>query len=139
LVSGVDLYRFFDALVPLAPPNSHLGLAKGAWPRPLRRLLVERASPIDRETLLSLPAEFAKAKFLPVRPDLMSHLTSMAEHLAEPEIAISLVVFAQHSPLLEWYDVPANPLAIAGHLAEELVARFCAETGARYERAEPNA
>jgi hypothetical protein len=121
----------------LPTPGSFLGLAEGAWPPEVRAFLTTYVAHLEKPLLEALPRELQSAALLRVDPALMAELTELACRHAEPEIAIHLVAGSPEAVLLEWYDAPDDPVALAGTLDETIVASFAAATGGSYGRAKP--
>jgi len=138
-VHGVDLYQMFSALPALAPSGATLALADGEPSPELGEFLDQHRVALSETRLRAAPSEFEHASLIPVDSRTMGQLARLCQNLAEPEIAIHLAVFDGEGTLLEWYDLPDDPVAIAGSVAEDVVARFAAATGGRHQRSEPGA
>jgi hypothetical protein len=132
-VVGVDLYRVLPALPEITAPEAVLGLADGAWSRELRRFLDRHAVAVSRDVLSKLPSEFHRARFLAADLSAIRDLLELAERHAEPEIAVHLIVLQSGGSLVEWYDLPEDPIAVSLAVEESAVARFAEMAGGRYE------
>jgi len=139
VVRGADVYRVFGALPRLAPASSLLGLADAAWPQDLREFFAVQGAQPDPSTLAAFPREFVKARFVPIKAPTMTRLTVLASSCAEPELAVHLIVVHGGNSVLEWYDVPDDPLAIALSVRESAVASFAATVAGAYEASTPGA
>jgi hypothetical protein len=135
LVNVTDFSKFFEALSDFAPPGAVLGLAGGAWPPALKRLLDDRAVAADEALLQTLPSDFTHARFMPVDRRNMTDLSRLASRCAEPEIAENLIVVVERIPWLEWYDAPGDPIAVTRTADEATVARFSQQAGGQHEEA----
>ena len=130
-----EFSRLFEALPQFVPRGSVLGLAEGAWPPDLERFLSTHAVHIDASLLETLPSEFTHARFIPVEHVIMSNLSELANHCAEPEVALHLIVVRDGVPWLEWYDATDDPIALSWALGESVIARLAQQVGGRYEEA----
>jgi hypothetical protein len=130
-----EFSRLFEALPYFAPRGSILGLADGAWPPALQRFLNSHAVDLGNTLLQTLPSDFAQARYIPVDSRVMTDLARLANHCAEPEVALHLVVVHDGVPWLEWYDATDDPIALAWTVDEPMVARFAEQVGGRYEEA----
>ncbi len=139
VVRGADVYRAFGALLSLAPAGSLLGLADGAWPPDLREYFATWGTQPDRSVLLGLPREFVKARFVPINERAMARLTDLALSCAEPELAVHIIVVHGHDSVLEWYDLPDDPIAIAPMVGEPAVASFAVAVAGAHEASTPGA
>ncbi len=132
LVSEVNLYRAIPAFPALLPEGSLVGLADGSPPRALRKFLVDREARPDSAALTAVPRTFVRARFLPVDQATMAGLAALAETCAEPEIAIHLIALHAGTPVLEWYDIPDDPLGVTSVVAEDEVVKFAKTVGGRF-------
>ncbi len=62
----------------------------------------------------------------------MMALAAIAEHHAEPEIALFMVVISDGSSVLEWYDAPDDPISISLDYPEDAVSSFARTVGGVY-------
>jgi len=129
----------FGALVSLAPAGSLLGLACGAWPQDVREFFATGGTQPDRSALAGLPREFANARFLPLNARAMTRFTDLANSHAEPELAIHIIVIHGQDSVLEWYDLPEDPIAIARSVGEAAIGLFAATVAGAYEASTPGA
>jgi hypothetical protein len=133
-VVGVDdLARFFQALPLLESPSTMVGLAGGWWPDPVRSDLGMSSTNVDDVVRLALPSEFHSALFVPVTADSAAMLVHLAETRAEPEVATHLVVVRDGASLLEWFDLPGDPITIAPSISDAEVQRFADAIGGKIE------
>ncbi len=139
VVRGADLYRAFGALLSLAPTGSLLGVADASWPPEVREFLKSRGTQPDRSVVLGLPREFANARFLPINERAMARLTDLANSCAGPELATHIIVVHGSNSVLEWYDLPEDPIAISSSVGEPAVASFASVVGGAYEASPPGA
>jgi len=131
-IDSADFYRAFQAFSDVVPTGSVLGIAEGAWPPAVRAFLDEYGVTIEASVLSSLPVDFQSARFLPVNAPIMRQAEALAERQAEHEFATHLIVVNNGVSLIEWYDLPQDPITIRFSIEESLVARFATATGGRY-------
>jgi hypothetical protein len=132
-VTGVsDLVRFFGALPPLVPPGSVLGLAEGTPDAMLRAFFDRVRSQAEPDISMHSSPDFRRAVFIPATPACLFELAALARTRAEPEIAIHLTVVTTEGPLLEWFDLPDDPIYIAPAVPESAVSRLAADAGGKH-------
>ena len=64
----------------------------------------------------------------------MVELAGLAGHSAEVEIALHLAVFFEDERLLEWFDLPFDPISIVETIEGESVFHFAESVGGRYQK-----
>ena len=77
------------------------------------------------------------ARFLAVDNRTMRSLAGLASGFAAREMCIHLVVVHKGKSVVEWYDLPSDPIAIASTVEEVQVRAFAEATGGRYEKCQP--
>ena len=55
---------------------------------------------------------------IPATSENLSELAEIAEHHAEPELAVHFHVYCEQKIILEWHDAFAQPMLLAGTLGE---------------------
>jgi len=136
-VHGADFYRVFTALPKLTPAGSLLGLAEGAWRQDVREFFAAWATQPEPSALASVPQDFVHARFIPIDVPSMASLTDLANCHAEPELAIHMIVIHRGASLIEWYDLPGDPIAVASSFGETAVGQFAASVDGEYEMSRP--
>jgi hypothetical protein len=127
--------QFFGALEPLCGPDAVLGL-DGAPRKELEAALDRLPSPASRPPLPHGWKE-SRVRFLSATPEVLRELGDWAERSAAPEIAVHLWVGDGEGLLLEWYDVPDDPIRVSGRIEEAAVERFATTLDGRCEREKP--
>jgi hypothetical protein len=132
-----DFSLFFEALPRLAPGGALVGLAGGFTSRELIPLLPQ-ARGIDAVQSLPdpLPDEFLDATFLPVTETTAGDLRELDDREIWPGFLLFIVVISHGQSILEWYDAPGDPIAIAISVSEEAVQEFATATNGSYQRVE---
>lgn len=125
-----DLGVVFANLLRLVPQGGVLCLAGGAWSAEGRAFV--RAHALPGEGPDPLPSAFDGAPRFPLDAARSALLAELATRHAEPELAVHLGVHAGGVSVLEWFDVPEDPLCLARAVPEERVAAFAEACGARY-------
>jgi hypothetical protein len=136
-IEGVgDFPRVFLALLDLLPAGSIIGLAGGSLSPEVRSFFDKNAIPLDPAVFASLPeGNFAGAFFVPVDRQRMTELAAIAEHHAEPEIALHMAAISNGSSIFEWFDAPDDPISISLLLTEDAVSRFAYAAGGTWAAA----
>jgi hypothetical protein len=71
--------------------------------------------------------DFRDAEYVPVNDAHMAALAALAEGHADPEIAIHVAALTPTGPLLEWFDLPEDPISISPLVTAAAVARVARE------------
>jgi len=128
-----DLPAFLRALVHLLPQDAILYLEGGSPPGRLRQFLDENSIPeqahVAMGTIWSRPLIF----HVSATAANLSQLADIAEHCAEPEVAMHLHVYRDGKVLLQWYDAFSDPFYISKQIPEEKVHEFCDRLSIQYE------
>lgn len=125
-----DFPRIFLALVDLLSPGSVIGFCGGSLSPEVRSFFTQNSLTLDPAVTESLPMpEFVDAHFLPVDRSCMADLAAIAEHHAEPEIALFMVAISDGSSVLEWYDAPGGSISISAKFPEEEISAFARTVG----------
>ena len=133
LVRDADLYRAIPAFSAFLPDHSLIGLSEGSPPRALRDFIAKREVRPDPAVLLAQPKVFRRARFLPADQQTMTELAALAENCAQPEIAVHLVALHSSANIVEWYDIPDDPLGVTSTIAEDKVLSFASAVGGRFD------
>lgn len=83
---------------------------------------------------INLTLDFAEAYYISITAQNMATLADLSEHSAEIEIALHLAIISDGERLLEWFDLPDDPISIAQLIKEETVSHFAESVGAKFER-----
>ena len=83
------------------------------------------------------PEEEGIARLIPADPDVLDAFADLVGLHAEPEVAIHLLGVGGERAWLEWWDLPSDPLALAGDLPEARVAELARALGTTYTRHAP--
>ncbi len=121
-----DLEVFFSHVRCLCPEGGSLVLAESSWSAEGREFVSSRALPVEEHPL---PGEFDAAPSFLMTEENLSLLTAMASRHASPELAIHLAVHSDTAAVLEWYDVPDDPITVSAKVPERHVAEFAASCG----------
>jgi len=126
-----DLSAIFGNLLRLLPEGGMLCLAAGCWSKEGRGFIEERALPPDEAR--PLPRDFARAPGLRLDIETLMLLSDMATRHAAPELAVHLGCYEDGVSLLEWYDLPDDPISVPRSVPEARVAAFAEACGVTYE------
>jgi hypothetical protein len=130
-VTGANHFAVFFRAIHLIPGAAFVALAGGAGSADVRASLSKLAvEGVSRE---GLTPEFRQAVCVPVGDAQMRGLATLAGRCAEPEIAAHVAAFSAEARLVEWFDAPADPIAISSRVEAEAVSRFASELGANSE------
>ena len=131
--SPKEFPAFFRALVDLVPEGAIAYLEGGFPPEHLRSFLKENAvselSHVAMGTIWPRPNVF----HVPATPENLLRLADIAEHCAEPEVAIHFHVYKDHQILLQWHDAPDDPMYISKGIPEEKIGEFCKKLGIEHQ------
>jgi len=119
-----DLSLFFKALPRLVPTGSVLGLSGMFTSRELMSLL-PRAHKMDG---------FRDFTFVPVSDATTRDLQQLQDRRAWPGFILFVEVISQGESVLQWFDLPDDPISVALSISEKAVRDFAAATGSSYER-----
>lgn len=67
-------------------------------------------------------------------PAILTELSKIMEHHAEPELAIHFHAYKNNFVLLEWYDAFSLPILMNGSISEEQVKNFAEKTGKKFRK-----
>jgi hypothetical protein len=127
--SPKEFPAFFRALVDLVPEGAIAYLEGGSPPEDLESFLVEKSVPevshVAMGTIWPRPEIF----HVPATPENLLRLAEIAEHCAEPEVAIHFHVYKDNRILLQWFDAFDNPVCISKEIPEEKIREFCKKLG----------
>jgi hypothetical protein len=131
-VDPADPSRVFPALAHLLPDGFSIGLWNGGAAEPaLGALRVDpTALPLAR-----CPEDFFHAAWYRATPEALATLAELCRSHAAPELFIHVFAAGPDGSLLEWWDAPDDPLALAGWLPQRAVAAFARACAAGYRRA----
>lgn len=124
-----DLDIFFLYLPLIFPYDTYLCLADGYYSSELKSYIDAYHS---NEPLPQLHSEFSECDKIPINDNTMRILMELANHHATPEIAMHLCVCSKTVRLLEWYDIPLDPISLSIEIPEEAIRRFCTAIGTKY-------
>ncbi len=130
-----EFSAFLRAVTQLAPPGSVIYFEGGDPSERVRSYLdthsPETTAAVRKGTLWPRPECF----HVKATPEILEGLASLAEEHRIWEFGWHVHLYRYETMLIEWYDVPDDPLWIAGDVPEEAVARFSAKLGTQYRRA----
>jgi hypothetical protein len=109
-----------------------LCLAGGAWSNKTQDVLDTISLDMDPTESVNLGVDFFETYYISITEKNMAKLAELAEHSAEPEIAIHLAVLFKDERLLEWFDLPDDPIYISETIGGESVSRFADSMGRKY-------
>ncbi len=132
-----DLAAFFRALPELLPAGSAVIVANEAWPSDFERFLEGLAIKPDAARIPASARTVSASFHVPVNKETMAELGQRANRHAEPEVATHLIGYRGDRSLLEWYDLPVDPLSIAASLDPAAVRSFASEVGGACEFIDP--
>ena len=83
---------------------------------------------------VNLGLDFAEAYYISITEQNMVELAELAGHSAEVEIALHLAVLFEDERLLEWFDLPFDPIFITETIGGESVFHFAESVGGKYQK-----
>jgi hypothetical protein len=133
VVGKTDGPTLFRALQGFLPDGAILYFedccSKGDFKRFLEAASIPEQVHITYGTIWPRPSVF----HVPAAPDNLEKLAELAEHCAEPEVAIHFHVYTKEEMLLQWYDAFDDPMLLSSRFSESDVSRFCAKLGMTYK------
>jgi hypothetical protein len=124
-IRGVsELSRFFSAMTALAPPSALLALGDGAWTTEVVERLRGMSVPTTAVDPPPYVTEFRTWFAVPVTTNNMESLAMLSETRAEIEVALHVLLFTRGRPLLDWFDLPQDPMELSTKLDEAAVFAF---------------
>ncbi len=133
-VKHIDLPLFFRALRSLVPNGSILCLAGGAWPDQVQNILDTISLNMESAGPANLGLDFAEAYYIPIMEQNMVKLAELAEHSCDVEIAVHIAVLFEDQRVLEWFDLPFDPIYIAETIQDQSVFHFAESVGGNYQK-----
>ena len=131
--SPKDFIAFLRALIDLVPDGAIIYLEGGSPRGELKLFLKEKSIPevshVEMGTIWPRPKVF----HIPATSENLLHLSHIAVHFAEPEIAWHFHVYKDNQILLEWFDAFTHPLYISKEIQEEKISEFCRKLGIKYQ------
>jgi len=91
---------------------------------------VQEQAHVAMETIWPRPKIF----HVPATTAILTELSRIMEHHAEPELAFHFHVYKNNSVLLEWHDAFSQPMLINGTISEEQVRVFAERTGKKFRK-----
>ena len=133
LTSPKGFPAFLRALVDLVPEGAVFYLEGGSPLEELENFLKEESvseiSHLEMGTIWPRPKTF----HVPATSEVLFRLADIAEHCAEPEVAIHFHVYKDDRVLLQWFDAFSIPIYVSKEIAEEKVRHFCNKLGIEYQ------
>jgi len=130
--SPKEFPAFLRALVDLVPHGAMAYLEGGSPPEHLESFLKERGVPEVSRVAMGTIWPRPRVYHLPATPDNLRELADIAEHCAEPEVAIHFHIYKDGKVLLQWFDAFADPMFISKEIPEDRVRAFCGRLGIEY-------
>lgn len=124
-----DLADFFLALAEFAPADSTITLVCGSWSENLRSFLENVAVDHVKKGWIFTHERYT----IPISDQIMRELSCLASSHAAPEIASSIVVKHDAQKLVEWFDLPDDPISIAPDVDENKVIQLATSIGATHK------
>jgi hypothetical protein len=129
LSSPKEFPPFLRALVDLLPEGAIAYLEGGHPPEDLASFLKERSIPEVSHMAMGTIWPRPRIFHVPATPENLLRLAEIAEHCAEPEVAIHFHVYKDDQVLLQWYDAFAAPMYVSKEIPEEKAREFCEKLG----------
>jgi hypothetical protein len=126
-----NLEAFFGALQRLVPEETVMCFGGGDPDEAIQSFFHEMALPNPERISL---IEFALGKYLNTDKKNLKKLQRLAGCHAAPEIAAHIVICDGNRRILEWFDVPFDPITISLEVPEDKVRQFCNEFGVMYQK-----
>ena len=125
-----DVKVFFANLGHLVPNGATLCLAEADWSEEGREFVRSHG---HRPEETPLPSEFRGEPCFELSPGVLRLLSDLASRHASPELAIHLGVFASGEALVEWFDLPGDPISVSPSMPEERVEGFATACGVEFQ------
>ena len=129
-VSGSrDLSLMLRAIGALVPELTRIHLNAYAMANDVRDALAPFSEPTEDRDLVTLRGS----------PGLIELLSSLADSHAEPEICFCIIGFSSSRRVLEWFDIPGDPVYIDLSVAADRVSQVTKDFSLSYELVRGNA
>jgi hypothetical protein len=132
-ISGdTDFPTLLRCLIGLLPEGCTLYFEGGSPGGSLAEFLEEHSVPEQAHVAYGTIWPRPRIYHLPAKSEVMAGLADQMERRVYPELAIHFHVYRGQTVLLEWHDVFAQPMLLAGEFAEPQVKAFCERANLRY-------
>jgi hypothetical protein len=129
-----ELAAFFTALPELADDDAILCLGAGAWHGDLAVFLdANQVEPPAASAALGV--RHHQLRCLHCGSATLGQLAVFADRSAEPEVASCMSVVASDVSLLEWFDLPLDPINVSLATPEHRVGAFARRLRVAYRQA----
>ena len=130
--SPKEFPAFFRALVDLIGDGAIVCLEGGSPSGDLEAFLQEKSVPEVSHVAMGTIWPRPRVFHVPATRENLLRLADIAEHCAEPEVAIHFHVYRDNRVLLEWFDAFADPMNISKDIPEEKIREFCEKLAVEY-------
>ena len=116
-----DFPSLLRALIGFLPDGCTLYFEGGSSEGELLQFMKSRQ--IGERVHVAVGTVWPRPKYyhIPATTENLSELARIAEHHAEPELAIHFHIYREENIILEWHDAFTQPMLLAGTLEEEKV------------------
>jgi len=125
ILPPIDLADFFQHLPKLAAENSILSIEASSVVSEIESYLSERPGEKPNENSHGVIFRTPKIFYMPITEENLAGLAVLSERYAEPEGCDHVLVFDGGKIILNWYDVPADPIYVAEEISEGKVKNLC--------------
>lgn len=126
--------EMFNALNGWISENAFLYFEGGSPDAEIDRFItthsVPESSHVARGTIWPRPKIF----HVPATSIILTELSRIMKHHAEPELAIHFHVYCNDSALLEWHDAFSQPMLLSGAIPEEKIKAFANKLGKKFKK-----
>jgi hypothetical protein len=134
-VDGPETFEeMFNALKGWVPEDAILYFEDGSPDAEIIKFMSTHAVPEVSHVAIGTIWPRPKMFHVPATKGVLTELTKIMEHHAEPELAIHFHIYRNDTVLLEWHDAFSQPMLISGAIPEEKIKIFADKIGKNYKR-----
>ena len=134
-VQGPKTFRdLFVAIRGWFPEDAILYFEGGYEGSEIHDFMVKYA--IKERTHIALGTIWPRPKVfhVPATDVILTELIGIAEHHAEPELAVHFHIYRNDTVLLEWHDAFDQPMLINGEITVDQIKALCGKFGTNFKR-----
>ena len=126
--------ELFNALQDLLPEGAILYFEDGCRDAEIDDFLNKQSIPEVSHVAMGTIWPRPKVFHLPATTSILTELSKIMKHHAEPELAIHFHVYLNDSILLEWHDAFSQSMLMSEAIPEEKVKVFADKIGENYKK-----
>lgn len=124
--------EMFNALKDWLPEDAVLYFEDGSPDTEIENFITTHSVPEVSHIAIATVWPRLKVFHVPATGIILTELSKIMKHHAEPELAIHFHVYRDNTVLLEWHDAFSQPMLMSGAIPEERVKVFADKIGTSY-------